>query len=43
VGLPIVSERYSEPIRTALQTTPEQLASDYPVTILITPTRARAW
>lgn len=35
--------KYEEPIRTALQTTPEQLAADYPVTIRITPTRTRAW
>lgn len=35
--------KYDEPIRTALQTTPEQLAADYPTTIRITPTRTRAW
>jgi PPOX class probable F420-dependent enzyme len=35
--------KYAEPIRTALQTSPEQLAADYPVTIRITPTRTRAW
>jgi PPOX class probable F420-dependent enzyme len=35
--------KYSEAIRTALQTTPEQLAVDYPITIRITPTRTRAW
>jgi len=35
--------KYDEAIRTALQTTPEQLAVDYPTTIHITPTRARAW
>jgi hypothetical protein len=32
-----------EAIRTALQTTPEQLAADYPITIRITPTRTRVW
>jgi PPOX class probable F420-dependent enzyme len=36
-------EKYGEAIRTALQTTPEQLAADYPITIRITPTRTRAW
>jgi hypothetical protein len=35
--------KYDAAIRTALQTTPEQLAADYPTTIRITPTRARAW
>jgi PPOX class probable F420-dependent enzyme len=35
--------KYDEPIRNALQTTPEQLAADYPTTIRITPTRTRAW
>ena len=35
--------KYDEAIRTALQTTPEQLAVDYPTTIRITPTRTRAW
>ena len=35
--------KYGEAIRTALQTTPEQLAVDYPITIRITPTRTRAW
>jgi PPOX class probable F420-dependent enzyme len=35
--------KYDEAIRTALQTTPEQLAADYSTTIRITPTRARAW
>jgi PPOX class probable F420-dependent enzyme len=35
--------KYGEAIRTALQTTPEQLAADYPITIRITPTRTRAW
>jgi PPOX class probable F420-dependent enzyme len=36
-------DKYDEAIRTALQTTPEQLAVDYPTTIRITPTRTRAW
>ena len=35
--------KYGEAIRTALRTTPEQLAADYPITIRITPTRTRAW
>jgi PPOX class probable F420-dependent enzyme len=35
--------KYDETIRTALQTTPEQLAADYPITIRITPTRTRTW
>lgn len=35
--------KYDDAIRTALQTTPEQLAVDYPTTIRITPTRTRAW
>jgi PPOX class probable F420-dependent enzyme len=35
--------KYGEAVRTALQTTPEQLAADYPTTIRITPTRTRAW
>ncbi len=35
--------KYDEAIRDALQTTPEQLAADYPTTIRITPTRTRAW
>ena len=35
--------KYGEAIRTALQTTPEQLAADYPITIRITPTRTRSW
>ena len=35
--------KYDEPIRTGLQTTPEQLAADYPTTIRIRPTRTRAW
>jgi hypothetical protein len=35
--------KYDDAIRTALQTTPEQLAVDYPTTIHITPTRTRAW
>lgn len=35
--------KYDEAIRNALQTTPEQLAADYPTTIRITPTRTRAW
>jgi PPOX class probable F420-dependent enzyme len=35
--------KYGETIRTGLQTTPEQLASDYPITIRVTPTRTRAW
>ena len=35
--------KYGEAIRTALQTTPEQLAADYPIIIRITPTRTRAW
>ena len=35
--------KYGEAIRTALQTTPEQLAADYPITIRITPTRTRVW
>ena len=35
--------KYGEAIRTALQTTPEQLAVDYPITIRITPTRTRVW
>jgi PPOX class probable F420-dependent enzyme len=32
--------KYDEAIRTALQTTAEQLAVDYPTTIRITPTRS---
>jgi PPOX class probable F420-dependent enzyme len=36
-------QKYGEAIRTALQTTPEQLAADYPITIRITPTRTRTW
>jgi PPOX class probable F420-dependent enzyme len=35
--------KYEDAIRDALQTTPEQLAADYPITIRITPTRTRAW
>ena len=35
--------KYDDAIRTALQTSPEQLAADYPTTIRITPTRTRAW
>ena len=35
--------KYDEAIRTALQTSPEQLAADYPTTIRIMPTRTRAW
>ena len=35
--------KYDAAIRGALQTTPEQLAADYPTTIRITPTRTRAW
>ena len=35
--------KYDEQIRTALQTTPEQLAEDYPTTIRITTTRTRVW
>ena len=35
--------KYDDAIRTELKTTPEQLAADYPTTIRITPTRARAW
>lgn len=35
--------KYDEAIRVALQTSPEQLAADYPTTIRITPTRTRAW
>ena len=35
--------KYGEDIRSALQTTPEQLAADYPTTIRVTPTRTRAW
>jgi len=35
--------KYDEAIRTALGTTAEQLAADYPRTIRITPTRTRAW
>jgi PPOX class probable F420-dependent enzyme len=35
--------KYGEEIRTALQTTPEQLAVDYPIAIRIAPTRTRVW
>jgi PPOX class probable F420-dependent enzyme len=35
--------KYDAPIRTALQTTPEQLAAEYSTTIRITPNRTRAW
>jgi PPOX class probable F420-dependent enzyme len=35
--------KYAEEIRTTLETSPEQLAADYPTTIRITPTRTRAW
>ncbi len=35
--------KYDEAIRSALQTSPEQLAADYPTTIRVTPTRTRAW
>ena len=35
--------KYDEAIRNELTTTAEQLAADYPTTIRITPTRARAW
>ena len=35
--------KYDDAIRHALNTTPEQLATDYPTTIRITPTRARVW
>jgi PPOX class probable F420-dependent enzyme len=35
--------KYEEAMRSALQTTPEQLAADYSTTIHITPTRARVW
>jgi PPOX class probable F420-dependent enzyme len=35
--------KYDEAIRTGLQTTPEQIAADYPITIRITPSRTRAW
>ncbi len=41
--LEVYFAKYGEAIRTALQTTPEQLAADYPITIRITPTRVRAW
>ncbi len=35
--------KYDDAIRTALQTSPEQLAVDYPTTVRIRPTRTRAW
>ena len=35
--------KYGDAIRDALGSTPEQVAKDYPVTIRITPTTARAW
>ena len=35
--------KYDEAIRTALQSSPEQIAADYPTTVRITPTRTRAW
>lgn len=35
--------KYDDAIRHALNTTPEQLATDYPTTIRIRPTRARVW
>jgi PPOX class probable F420-dependent enzyme len=35
--------KYDEAIRTALGTTFEQLRTDYPVTIRISPTRTRTW
>ncbi len=35
--------KYDEAIRTALQTSPEQLAADYSTTVRITPTRTRVW
>jgi PPOX class probable F420-dependent enzyme len=35
--------KYGKAIKQILHVTPEQLAADYPVTIRITPTRARAW
>jgi PPOX class probable F420-dependent enzyme len=35
--------KYDEAIRTGLQTTPEQIAADYPITIRLTPSRTRAW
>jgi PPOX class probable F420-dependent enzyme len=35
--------KYGDAIRTALQTTPEQIAADYPITIRIAPSRTRAW
>jgi PPOX class probable F420-dependent enzyme len=35
--------KYDDAIRTALQTSPDQLAAEYSSTIRITPTRTRAW
>jgi PPOX class probable F420-dependent enzyme len=35
--------KYGEAIRTVLQTSPEQIAAEYPTTIRITPMRTRAW
>lgn len=35
--------KYDEPIRTILDTSIEQLQIDYPVTVRIAATRARAW
>lgn len=35
--------KYHDAIRDELQSTPEQIAADYPTTIRITPTRARVW
>ena len=35
--------KYGEATRTALQTSPEQLAANYPITIRITPTRTSVW
>jgi PPOX class probable F420-dependent enzyme len=42
-GLDAYVAKYEEEIRSALQTTPEQLAADYSTTIRITPARTRAW
>jgi len=38
-----IDAKYGEAIRTGLQTSLEQLAADYPITIRVTPTRTRAW
>jgi PPOX class probable F420-dependent enzyme len=41
--LPGYLAKYDQSIRSQLQTTPEELRSDYSATLLIIPSRIRAW